>query len=146
MIELAVIAGTALVNALVTDGWEGVRAKVAHWFGRGDKKEADAALAQLDQSRAELAAAGAELEQARARQEIIWQTRMSDLLGRYPEAEKELPALIGELKATTIGSAHSIQQTATATGHAQQAVQGQGVQTNTFGGQGRGAGGSGGSG
>ena len=32
---LAAVAGNALVLAMVTDGWEGVRRKVARFFGRG---------------------------------------------------------------------------------------------------------------
>ena len=33
--ELAVMAANTLVQAMVTDGWEGVRRKVARLFGRG---------------------------------------------------------------------------------------------------------------
>ena len=33
---LAVTSGIALVQAMVTDGWEGVRYKVSRLFGRGE--------------------------------------------------------------------------------------------------------------
>ena len=38
---LAAVAAAALVQIMVTDGWEGVRHKVARLFGRG---EPDAAI------------------------------------------------------------------------------------------------------
>jgi len=82
MIPAAILAtaGAALVTAMVTDGWEGVRKKVAQWFGRGKQNDTDRALTELDQSRAALTAAtGAELDRARTEQEIIWRTRMEDL-------------------------------------------------------------------
>ena len=35
VVALAAMAAAALVQAMVTDGWEGVRHKVARLFGRG---------------------------------------------------------------------------------------------------------------
>ena len=35
VVALAAMAAAALVQAMVTDGWEGVRHKVARMFGRG---------------------------------------------------------------------------------------------------------------
>jgi hypothetical protein len=139
MIPAAILAtaGTALVTAMVTDGWEGVRKKVAQWFGRGKQDDTDRALAELDQSRAALTAAtGAELDRAQMEQEIIWRTRMGDLASRDDQAAEELPALVRELQALTATVAGHIEQHATASGNAQQAVLGQGTQTNTFGSQG----------
>jgi hypothetical protein len=142
MIPAAILAtaGTALVTAMTTDGWEGVRKKVAQWFGRGKKDDTDRALTELDQSRAALAAlaaaTGAELDRTRTEQEIVWRTRMGDLASRDEGAAAELPALVRELQALTSTVAGRIEQHATASGNAQQAVLGQGVQTNTFGGQG----------
>jgi hypothetical protein len=141
MIEIALAAlaatgGSALVSAMVTDAWEGFRGKVAKLFGRGDAKETEAALAQLDQSRKALAdAAGPELDRAKMEQEIVWRTRLTDLLTRHPDAEKELSGLVSEIQAQTIGTAGHIEQHAIAKDNAQQAVQGQGVQNVTFGGQ-----------
>jgi|SRR5271154_3726368 len=139
MIPAAILAtaGTALVTAMVTDGWEGVRKKVAQWLGRGKQDDTDRALAELDQSRAALTAAtGAELDRARMEQEIIWRTRMGDLASRDETAAAELPALVHELQALSSNVAGHIEQHATASGNAQQAVLGQGTQTNTFGSQG----------
>lgn len=78
---LASTGGTALVTAMVTDGWEDVKARFAHLFGRGDAKQVEAAAGQLQQSHAALAGlSGPGLECARAEQEIIWRTRLGDLL------------------------------------------------------------------
>jgi hypothetical protein len=132
LLTLASTAGTALVNAMVTDGWEGVRAKFARLLGRGDAKETDAAAARLERSRDTLAAlAGTELDRARAGEAIAWRTRFADFLDRYPGAEAELRSLVAELPASG-----TVVQHAVARDNAQQAIQGHGVQHNVFGGQG----------
>jgi len=135
LIALASTGGTALVTAMVTDSWEGIRTKAARLFGRGDKQEAEAALARLEQSRAALtAASGAELERAKVEQEIIWRTRLADLLEREPSAEPEVRNLVTEIQ-QTVGSTGDVTQSVVGYDHAQQAVQGHGVQNVTFGDQ-----------
>jgi hypothetical protein len=135
LIALASTGGTALVTAMVTDSWEGIRTKAARLFGRGDKKEGEAALARLEQSRAALAAAsGPDLERTKMEQEIIWRTRLADLLERDPGAEPELRGLVTEIQ-QTIGSTGDVKQTVTGYDQAQQAVLGHGVQNVTFGDQ-----------
>ena len=79
---------------------------------------------------------GADLERAQAEQEIVWRTRLADLLESHPEAEDELRVVVAEVQAQVIGSAVQVDQHVTGFDQAQQAVLGQGVQTNTFGGQG----------
>ena len=134
---LASTGGTALVTAMVTDGWEGVRARFARLFGRGDAERAEAAAGQLDQSRAALAGLpGPDLERALAEQQVIWRTRLCELLEQDPAAEQEVRSVISEAQAQFTGSAGSVQQHAVAFDQAQQAVQGHGVQNVTFGGQG----------
>ena len=131
---LAVTGGNAVVTAMVTDGWESIRSRLAHLFGRQDAKETESALGRLDQSRSELAGlSGADLEKARQEQEIIWRTRLSDLLERDPGAEDELRGLVTEIQAQTIGSAGRVDQRVVGFDQAKQAVQGHGVQNNTFG-------------
>jgi hypothetical protein len=96
--ELTVIAANALVQAMVTDGWEGVRGNVARLFGRGkpDSKIED----RLEAARAELAAAGtAEMARVRADQAERWANRLAVLLDDYPDAEPELAALVKEIQA-----------------------------------------------
>lgn len=134
---LASAGGSALVTAMVTDGWESVRARFARLLGRGDAARVTAAENQLERSRSALAElSGAELEQARTEQEIAWRTRLGDLLEIHPQAEAELRALVAEIQAQIVGSAGGVEQHMTAFNQAQQAAQGHGVQINTFGGQG----------
>jgi hypothetical protein len=135
--ELAATGGTALVTAMVTDGWEGVKARFARLLGRGDAKEAERVAAWMEEYRAELAAlAGEELQRARAAQEQEWRVRLVDLLVREPGMERELRSLVAEVQARQPGSYGRVEQHVTGSGHAQQAVQGRGVQVNNFGGQG----------
>jgi hypothetical protein len=134
---LASAGGTALVTAMVTDGWERVKARFARLLGRGDVKQAEVAAGQLEQSRAVLTGlSGPDLDRARAEQEIIWRTRLGDLLEQDPAAEQELRPLVAEVQAQVISSAGRVEQHAAAFDQAQQAVQGHGVQNVTFGGQG----------
>jgi hypothetical protein len=134
--ELAATGGTALVTAMVTDGWEAVKARLARLLGRGDAKEVDRAAARLDEGRALLAVlAGRELQQARKEQELAWRVRLGDLLERQPDAESELRSLLVEMEGRAGESAVSVEQHVTASGRAQQAVLGQGIQVNKFGGQ-----------
>lgn len=77
-----------------------------------------------------------ELERARAEQEVVWRTRLGDLLEQNPAAEPELRSLVAEVQAQVAGSAGRVEQHAVAFDQAQQAVQGHGVQNVTFGGQG----------
>jgi hypothetical protein len=135
LITLASTGGTALVTAMVTDSWEGIKARFARVLGRGHPAQVEAAQARLEQSRVALEAlTGQALERARAEQQVYWQTRLRDLLESDPSLEPELRTLISEIQATTIGSAERIEQQAAAFDQAQQAVQGQGVQNVTFGG------------
>ena len=132
---LASTGATALVTAMVTDGWEGARTRFARLLGRGDVKQA-AAAAQLEQSKAMLvAASGAELEGVRADQEAVWRARLEQLLERDPLAEEELQVFIADVQAHTVASAGQVEQQAIAFGQAQQAVVGHGVQNVSFGGQ-----------
>jgi hypothetical protein len=134
---LASTGGTALVSVMVTDSWEGARARFARLLGRGDAKEAEAAAGRLEASRTALVRlSGPDLARARAEQEIVWRTRLGDLLERDPGAEAELRRLVTEVQAQVIGSAGRVEQHAVAHDHAQQAVLGHGVQNVTFGGQG----------
>lgn len=137
LVALASTGGTALVTAMVTDGWEGVRTRFARLFGHGDAKQAEAAVGRLEQSRAAFAGlSGPDLERAQAEQQIIWRTRLGDLLEQDPDAEHELRALIAEVQAQVTSTAGTVVQHAAAFDQAQQAVQGHGVQNITFGGQG----------
>jgi hypothetical protein len=96
---LEALAGTALVQAMVTDGWQSVRRKVAQLFGRG--QPGSQIERRLDATREQLrAAAPAELDRVRAVLAGQWQTRFEDLLADHPDAEADLADLVAELQAT----------------------------------------------
>ena len=136
LVSLASVGGSALVSAMVTDGWEGVRGRVARLLGRGDAVGEQRAAAQLERSRAVLAGSGSVVEErARAEQETIWRTQLADLLERDPGAEQELRAMLAEMQVLVATSAGRVDQHTVAFGQAQQAVLGQGVQHVSFGGQ-----------
>jgi len=97
---LAALAGNSLVTAVVTDAWEGVRHKIATWFGRGtpDPK----ALERLDRTQAELtAAAPGGLERVRQDLAREWAGRFKDLIADYPDAAGELEGLVQQIQAST---------------------------------------------
>jgi hypothetical protein len=128
---LASAGGTALVTAMVTDGWEDAKSRFARMIGRGRKAEVEAAEVRLEQSRAGLEGrTGQDLERARAEQEVVWRTRLGDLLEQNPGVEGELRALIAETQNRVVGQ---VEQHVAAFDHAQQAVLGQGVQNVIFG-------------
>lgn len=132
---IASVAGSALVTAMVSDAWESVRGRFARLLGRG-AVDTKAAEDRLDKSRAVLTSvSGADLERAKAEQEIAWRTRLADFLEQDPSAEPELRTLVAEIQALAANSAPHIDQRAAAFDHAQQAILGQGIQHVTFGGQ-----------
>jgi hypothetical protein len=106
VVPVAATAATALVQAMVTDGWEGVRQKVVRLFGRG---HADAAIERrLDATREQLSEDDSpELERLLVSQ---WETRFADLLADHPDAEPELTALARELRAArpVVASDHAV--------------------------------------
>jgi hypothetical protein len=131
---LASTGGTALVTAMVTDGWEGTRARLARLIGRGNVAETKTVEEWLDQSRAALdELTGPGLDRAKVEQEIVWRTRLGDLLERYPGAEVELRDLIAGMESQALWDGGSVHQHFAAFGQAQQAVLGRGTQYVTFG-------------
>ncbi len=105
---LAATAASALVQAIVTDGWQGARHKVARLFGRGNP---DLAIERrVDATRGELvAAAPAQLDQVRTELAAAWRTRFEDLLADHPGAEAEVNTLIKDLQPMIASAgAHSV--------------------------------------
>jgi len=107
VIALAAMAAAALVQAMVTDGWEGVRHKVARLFGRG---QPDVAIERrLDATRDQLTAAGpGDVETVQASLAAQWETRFADLLADHPDAEAELAALVKDIKPAVTAADHSV--------------------------------------
>jgi hypothetical protein len=104
VIALAAMAAAALVQAVVTDGWEGVRHKVARLFGRG---QPDAAIERrLDATRDQLTAATPGDQAAALAAQ--WETRFADLLADHPDAEADLAALVKDIKPDVSAADHSV--------------------------------------
>jgi hypothetical protein len=132
---LASTSSAALVTAMVTDGWEGLRNRIARLLGRGDARGLSLAAARLEQSRERLvSSSGAELDRVRAEQETDWRTQLEDLLEHDPGAAQELRNLLAEIQARGAEAAGRVELRATAYDQAQQAVLGRGVQHVHFGG------------
>ncbi|HUC25651.1 MAG TPA: hypothetical protein VMA73_23340 [Streptosporangiaceae bacterium] len=117
---LAAAGGTAVIQAAGTDLWVTFRERVAGLFGRGHKRQTEAALEQLDQTAVMLEQAvtdsedETDVERVRTRLEIAWQTRFTDLLesldpGERAEAAERLRELVelaqGGVSAATGGMA-----------------------------------------
>lgn len=133
LLALAATGGNAVITAMATDGWESFKGRIAKVFGRGKPELTQAAAARLDQSRAALEGlSGADLDRVTAEQQIVWRTRLEDLLEQHPEAADELRALVTEVKTASTGA---VTQQAVAYDQAQQAVLGHGTQIVDFGGQ-----------
>ncbi|WP_327713283.1 hypothetical protein OG912_38885 (plasmid) [Streptomyces sp. NBC_00464] len=89
MTALAAAGGTAVVQAVGTDAWNGLRGQVARWFGRGDTERERREVERLDSSAAELAAADdSTVELVRERHETVWRTRIETLLGNLGDEQR----------------------------------------------------------
>jgi hypothetical protein len=90
LVELAMAAGTAVVQAAGKEGWEGFRRTVARWFGHGDADRERTALERLDRTAADLREAGQPVpERAQVDQATSWQARFRDVLRDLPESERD---------------------------------------------------------
>jgi hypothetical protein len=118
---LAAAGGTAVVGAVATDAWQATRAGVAWLLGRGDPDRTDAVEQQLERTRVSVVDGSGDVEKLRA----AWTGRLEDLLIERPEAAGQLRELIAR-------AGPAIQQHVVGFDNAQQAVQVQGVQINTF--------------
>jgi uncharacterized protein involved in exopolysaccharide biosynthesis len=107
-LALVAIAASALVQAMVTDGWEGVRNRVASIFGRGRPDQA--IERRLDATRDQLRAAQpGEVERLQAELTSQWEVRLADLLADHPDAAGELERLVAEIQTSTAtASDHSL--------------------------------------
>ncbi|MFH8397927.1 hypothetical protein ACH4E9_10870 [Streptomyces anulatus] len=139
LVAVAATAGSGLVQAMTTDAWQQCRDRAARLLGRGDAGEESRQQARLDRTRAELTqAASAGDEEGRqivVRQSAAWQSRFEDLLETSPEQEAPMRELLGFLREQLPSgtAAGTVTVHATASEQAQQAVQGQGTQHNSFG-------------
>jgi len=107
VVALAAMAAAALVQAMVTDGWEGVRHKVARLFGGG---QPDVAIERrLDATRDQLmAATTADVVTVQAALAAQWETRFADLLADHPDAEADLAALVKDITPAVTAADHAV--------------------------------------
>ncbi|GAA3170395.1 MULTISPECIES: hypothetical protein [Streptomyces] len=116
---LAGSAGTALVGALATDAWHGVRDRVLALWQRTRPEQAPGVAGDLDGTREELLAApeGAGRDAVAAESGTEWQVRLRRLLTAHPELAGELRALVADLTPPE-APAPAVTQHATASGDA----------------------------
>jgi hypothetical protein len=94
--SLASTAATTIVQLLTTEGWERLKSALSPTF-RGSRPGAEAALnAQLDDSHAELIAAGEDLDQVQEELTAEWRGRVRRLLAADPAIAVELRRLLDE--------------------------------------------------
>ncbi|WP_405786969.1 hypothetical protein OG753_02930 [Streptomyces sp. NBC_00029] len=89
LLTLAAAAGAAVATAAGTDAWEGLRARLAGWFGRGDARLEESVLGELDSSADRLLEAGTptgtELEHCGA----TWRDRVAAALEQLDGPDRE---------------------------------------------------------
>jgi hypothetical protein len=111
---LAALAANTVVATAVTDAFEGLRAKLARVFGRGQPDQG--IQRRLDATRQRLTAAVREdRPSTRAAQVRQWETRFADLLADHPDAAGELRALLAEFRAATPGAGGNVTNTVSGT-------------------------------
>jgi len=134
--EAAVLASagaTALVTAMVTDGWEAIRTRVARLLGRGEAERERAISMELDTSKAALIRDGAGMAApARLAEEEAWRIRLVAMLEHDPSAATELWAIVAQVRGPVVEAA-GVELHAEAHDQAQQANLGTGVMNVTFG-------------
>ncbi|HEX8631271.1 MAG TPA: hypothetical protein VF755_24190 [Catenuloplanes sp.] len=134
MLALAGAGGTALLGAVATDAWGLTKRGFARVLGRGDQDRIAVVEERLERTRTAVEAAGPEAQRVRLEQQAAWVGRLEDLLADHPDSADELRELLRQVCAAAgVRSAGQVMQHAVASGHAQQAVQGHGQQSNVFG-------------
>ncbi|MEU2857553.1 hypothetical protein ABZ672_03860 [Streptomyces mirabilis] len=89
LMALAAACGAALVDAVGTDTWTGLRQAAASWFARGDARHERVELRRLDQIVGLLQTAEAtEVEQVRIHLKRRWQDRIEILLEDLDDTER----------------------------------------------------------
>ena len=102
---LAARASRTLVAAAATDDaaadeWETAQRGITELLVLGDWDRERRARRWLDQTRDQLqAASGRKLMQARADLDLVWRTRLEDLLEEHPDAEVGLRRLVDQITA-----------------------------------------------
>ncbi len=86
---LATALGAAVVQAAGTDAWAGFRGRLARLVGLGDSGRERVELERLDRTAAALSEpAGEAGERERQRQQVVWETRVADLMESLPDDQR----------------------------------------------------------
>jgi len=94
--SLASTAATTVVQLLTTDGWERLKSALGPFWGRS-RPGGEATLdTQLNDSHAEVTAAGDDAEQVRAELTAEWRGRLRRLLAADPAIAAELRRVLDE--------------------------------------------------
>lgn len=120
MDPLVLAAGTAVVGAMATDGWQTARGALVAWWRRVRPEQADEVDSALAEARPQILAAR-ESDNAVAEEVLVsdWQVRLQRLLLAEPRLADELRRLLDEeitpvLPAPEQARAGSVAMTATA--------------------------------
>lgn len=102
LVALATTGATALVQQMVSDGWERARTRIAAFFAARSGADEEAVGAELEAARDELIRAeqsGDEetAHEARTEAHVEWRARMRRSLLADPESAVELRAILDEL-------------------------------------------------
>ncbi|WP_433249266.1 hypothetical protein [Actinomadura nitritigenes] len=124
MDPVVVMAGTALVGAIVTDAYQHVRGAAAALWRRGGSEQAAAVERDLDETRVRVLAARADGDQE-TEEAIVgnWRLRLQDLVRQDPVAAEELKRVLDQdllpvLDAAERDRVRSVHMRATASGNA----------------------------
>jgi LmbE family N-acetylglucosaminyl deacetylase len=96
---LAMTGATTVVAAMATDAWQAARSGTVRLFDRSDASQQADIKAQLD-STADLVRRAPDAGRARQGLVPVWQLRLEELLGQYPEAAAELEDLVRQVRTT----------------------------------------------
>ncbi|MFD7639504.1 hypothetical protein ACFV4P_02505 [Kitasatospora sp. NPDC059795] len=114
---MAAAGGTAIVGAAATDLWQGTKGAVARILGRGDDRDAQRVMVQLDRIPLELEqASGPQQDRVRTALQNRWTEKLAELLEGNPELEGELRSLVEAVRAGIPATQQTFVQNNNATG------------------------------
>ncbi|MGY1496458.1 hypothetical protein ACW4TU_07530 [Streptomyces sp. QTS52] len=105
MDPIVLAAGTALIGAMATDGWQQARTAVVALWQRVRPEEADAVGSELESVRAQVMAALDRADQGTVRALAgVWHLRLQQLVGDSPALASAVQQLLEEYLVPTLPS------------------------------------------
>jgi hypothetical protein len=133
--ELATSGARTIVTLMTTDLWHGLRERVVNIFRRGDRRQQEAVVAELEGSRDQILASPQDRRQGiETREQDRWEARLRIELIEQPEIADLIYSLVEEAKAVGVAvssDSHNISIKASAHDNARVYQQGYGVQRNS---------------